>query len=147
MLKTIFMIEKLESIITEYKMYQDQLYDPDIFSDLDKVRNVNKKLKSLEKVHELSAKYMSMYRAVGEAKEMLIGEIEIDMIDLAKSEITKNQKAMDELEEKLKVELLPKDPNDEKDAFLEVRPAAGGDEAGLFASELLRGYMLFATAQ
>jgi peptide chain release factor 1 len=141
------MIEKLESIIAEYKMYQDQLYDPETFSDMDKVRSVNKKLKSLEKVHELSAKYMSMHRDVAQAKEMLVGETDSDMIEFAKSEITSNQKAMEALEEELKVELLPKDPNDEKDAFLEVRPAAGGDEAGLFASELLRGYMLFAAAQ
>lgn len=141
------MLEKLESIVAEYKMYQDQLYDPEIFGDMDKVKWVNKKLKSLQKVYDLSTKYISTLHDVNDAKQTLQSETDADMIEFAKWEINSWQKKLDELEEELKVELLPKDPNDEKDAFLEIRPAAGGDEAWLFASELLRAYMLFAVSQ
>ncbi len=141
------MLEKLESIIAEYKMYQDQLYDSEIFTDIEKVKWINKKLKSLQKVYDLSIKYISTSEEIHDAKSMLQSDTDMDMIDFAKSEINLGQKKLELLEEELKVELLPKDPNDEKDAFLEIRPAAGGDEAGLFASELLRGYMLFAVSQ
>lgn len=141
------MIEKLESIMAEYKMYQDQLFDPDIFADMDKVKSVNKKLKSLQTIYDLASKYISAHQAAQDAKQILDIETDGDMIEFAKSEIALWQKIMESLEDEVKVELLPKDPNDEKDAFLEIRPAAGGDEAWLFASELLRGYMLYAAWQ
>jgi peptide chain release factor 1 len=141
------MTEKLRQIIREYETLRDQLYDPEIFGDQSKLKVINRQLKSQEKLYDLGVQYCKWMDQLTSSKHMLETESDPDFMDLAKSEIIDAENHLAPLEELIKDELLPKDPNDDKDIYLEIRPAAGGDEAWLFASELLRAYLAYAQAQ
>jgi len=141
------MLEKLKTIIAEYEALRNQLYDPEVFGDQSKLKTISRKLKSQEKLYDLAVQYISQYNQLSEAKNILETESDPDMMDLAKEQLSQAQSALEPLEELIKLELIPKDPNDDKDIFLEIRPAAGGDEAWLFAWELLRAYLWYASWQ
>lgn len=141
------MYEKLKSIIWEYETLRNQLYEPEVFSDQSKLKIINRQLKSQEKLYELAIQYCKWTDQLTSSKHMLETESDPEFMDLAKSEIIDAENHLVPLEEAIKEELLPKDPNDDKDIYLEIRPAAGGDEAWLFASELLRAYLAYAQAQ
>jgi len=141
------MLEKLNHIISEYESLRNQLYDPEVFGDQSKLKVINRKLKSQEKLYELSIQYVKYHHQLQSAKQIMQETNDDEMVELAKEEISDAQTQLDDLEEKLKLELVPKDPNDDKDIYLEIRPAAGGDEAGLFAGELLRAYLGYASSQ
>lgn len=141
------MLDKLNHIISEYEALRNQLYDPEVFGDQSKLKVINRKLKSQEKLYELSTQYIHHHNQLSEAKQILQTESDPDMMDLAKEQLGDAQTALLPIEELIKTELIPKDPNDDKDIYLEIRPAAGGDEAGLFASELLRAYLWYASSQ
>ncbi len=141
------MFDKLQWIEQAYQKLQDQLYDPVIGSDQNKAREINKKLMALEESYNLYQIYKKLDAQKKEAEAMLASETDTDMIALAQEQLDNALQEIPEIEDKLKVALLPKDPNDDKDIFLEIRPAAGGDEAGLFAAELLKWYMLYAQKQ
>jgi peptide chain release factor 1 len=123
------MLEKLKTIIAEYEALRNQLYDPEVFGDQSKLKTISRKLKSQEKLYDLAVQYISQYNQLSEAKNILETESDPDMMDLAKEQLSQAQSALEPLEELIKLELIPKDPNDDKDIFLEIRPAAGGDEA------------------
>lgn len=137
------MFENLQKITQEYKETEALLLDPAIFSDYKKMKEVSRKLNNQKKIYELSQKYIQAYNELNEAKEVLNNSDEKDLLELAKLQIDEAQKILDDLEDPIKQELLPKDPNDDKDIFLEIRPAAWWDEAWLFANELLRCYLLY----
>lgn len=141
------MVEKLRQIISEYEALRDQLYDPEVFGDQSKLKVISRKLKSQEKLYDLSIQYCQAMNQLTEAKHILETESDPDMMDLAKWEINEAEAKITPLEEEIKLELVPKDPNDDKDIYLEIRPAAGGDEAWLFAWELLRAYLWYASSQ
>lgn len=140
------MIETLEAIEKTYQDLQQQLYDPAVATDQQKVITISKKVQSLEQAHTLYQEYKKLLSEQKEAEEIISGETDEDMISLAREQLIAAQEQIPELEEKIKIALLPKGPNDDKDIFLEIRPAAWGDEAGLFAAELLKAYMLYAQA-
>jgi peptide chain release factor 1 len=123
------MTEKLRQIISEYETLRNQLYDPEVFGDQTKLKVINRQLKSQEKLYELAVQYIKASDQLAEAKYILETESDPDMMDLAKGEIIDAETKLTPLEEAIKEELLPKDPNDDKDIYLEIRPAAGGDEA------------------
>jgi peptide chain release factor 1 len=123
------MYEKLKSIIREYETLRNQLYEPEVFGDQSKLKTINRQLKSQEKLYELAVQYIKASDQLTEAKHILETESDTDMMDLAKGEIADAESKLAPLEEAIKEELLPKDPNDDKDIYLEIRPAAGGDEA------------------
>lgn len=137
------MFENLQKIIQDYRDTESLLLDPDVFSDHKKLKDINRKLNNQKKIYELALEYIKAYHELSEWKEILNNSTEKELVDLAKLQIEDAQNIIDNLEEPIKQELLPKDPNDDKDIFLEIRPAAGGDEAGLFANELLRSYLLY----
>ncbi len=141
------MLDKLQSIEKTYLDLQAQLYDPIVATDQKLAREINKKLLNLEEAFNLFQIYKKVDSQKKEAESMLASETDDEMITLAKAELDDALSKIPELEEKLKVALLPKDPNDDKDVFLEIRPAAGWDEAWLFAAELLKAYMLYAQNQ
>ncbi len=120
------------------------MMDPEVVSDLDKTRKIAKQMSNLEEVYTLFQDYKVFVANRDEAKEILSVEKDAEMIDMAKEQLSEATSSIEEYEQKIKVALLPKDPNDDKNIFLEIRPAAGGDEAGLFAAELLRAYILYA---
>ena len=138
------MIEKLQSIIQKYEALNEQLMQPETASDVQKTIGINKELSNLQESYDLSKSYIKYYDQLQGAKEIIDTESDEEIVEMAKEERKESEKMLEELEEKLKIALLPKDPNDDKNIFLEIRPAAGGDEAGLFAAELLRMYLAFA---
>lgn len=138
------MLDKLLQIEANYNSIQEQLMDPETLSDQKKLIELNKKSQSLQEAYDLFQQYKKYIAQKKEAEEILNNESDADMLEMAKDQLSEANDALAELEDQLKVALLPKDPNDDKDIFLEIRPAAGGDEAGLFAAELLKAYMLYA---
>ncbi len=137
------MINKLTHIIDKYERLQQQTMDPKIASDVQKSIEINKELSSLQKAYDLAIQYRKYYNQLQEAKELLNSDEDDEMKNMAKEEKREAESLLIDLEKQLKIALLPTDPNDDKNIFLEIRPAAGGDEAGLFAAELLKMYINF----
>lgn len=123
------------------------MMDEAVYSDQQKTREVNKQLSDLEEAYQIAVGYQKAYAEREEANQILNSESDSDFLEMAQDQKDTANKRLEELEEQFKIALLPKDPNDDKNIFLEVRPAAGGDEAWLFASELLKCYMLYAQKQ
>ncbi len=141
------MIEQAQNIITKYNHIKEQMMDEAVYSDLQKSRELNKELSDLEEAYDISIAYQQAQSELAEANEILSTESDSDFLEMAKEQLYSAQEQITQLQEAFKIAMLPKDPNDDKNIFLEVRPAAGGDEAGLFASELLKCYMLYAQKQ
>ena len=138
------MIDKLLEIIQNYDNLREQSISPEVIWDMKKSIQINKDISNMQQQYELSILYKKYYDQLQEAKEILDTEDDQDMIDMAKEQKKESESELSKLEEKLKIALLPKDPNDDKNIFLEIRPAAGWDEAGLFAAEMLRMYLAYA---
>jgi peptide chain release factor 1 len=137
----------LDNLVAEYEALEMKLGDPEIFKDQKKVREVASRKKGIEKAVELYKEYKAMYEALADNKEMLDAEKDNEMRDMLKEEIKEIEEKIPEMEETLKVALLPQDPNDDKNIMVEIRAGAGWDEAALFAGELSRAYLVFAEAE
>ncbi len=138
------MLEKLKKIADKYELLSQQLYDPEIGADQQKAMKINRELSSLRESYELYKQIETATHQLDEAKQLLETESDPDTIELAKAQLEEAQAQLEGMDEKVQVALLPQDPNDDKNIFLEIRPAAGGDESGLFAAELLRMYLRYA---
>lgn len=138
------MIDKLKKVRDEYLDLQKKAGTPEIASDQIEYTKIMKKLKTLENAYNLYNEFAIIMRDIEDSEEMLKTEKDDEMIAMAKEQLDFAKKAREEMEEKVKLELLPKDPNDMKDCIVEIRAGAGGDEASLFAAELSRSYMRFA---
>ena len=137
----------LDNLVTEYEHLEKKLSDPDIFKDQKKVREVATRKKSIELAVNLYKEYKKANESLVENKQMLDAEKDEEMRDLLKDEIKILEETIPEMEENLKVSLLPTDPNDERNIIVEVRAGTGGDEAALFAWELSKSYIMFAEAE
>lgn len=140
------MLERLEAIEERYNKLNELLSDPDIISDTDKLRDYSKEQSDLEPTVIAYRQYRDASEELQGAQEMLQEKLDKDMADMVKEEVAELEAQMSSLEEELKILLLPKDPNDDKNVIVEIRAAAGGDEAGLFAGDLYRMYARFAEA-
>ncbi|MBY7144742.1 peptide chain release factor 1 [Virgibacillus sp. NKC19-3] len=138
------MLERLQSLEDRYDTLNEMLSDPDIISDTAKLREYSKEQAGLEDVVQAYRKYKDVTAQLKDAKEMQEDNLDDEMEEMVKAEITELEQSKEELEEKMKVLMLPKDPNDDKNVFMEIRGAAGGDEAALFAGDLYRMYSQFA---
>lgn len=141
------MFEKLAEVETLYEELERRMSDPDLVNDMDEYRRVHKQYSDLTEVVAKFRQYQDAARELDETEEMLHGALDDEMRDLAQAELNELKDTGAQLEDDLKVMLLPKDPNDEKDVILEVRGAEGGEEAALFAGDLLRMYMRYAEKQ
>jgi len=137
----------LDNLVAEYEELENKLGDPEIFKDQKKVRQVASRKKSIEWAVNLYKEYKAVNDALVENKEMLYWEKDEEMREMLKEEIKEIEIKIPEMEEILKIELLPKDPNDDKNIMVEVRAGTGWDEAALFAWELARAYLTFAEAE
>jgi peptide chain release factor 1 len=137
----------LDNLVSEYSSLEAKLSDPEIFKDQKKVREVATRKKSIEEAVNIYKEYKTSFEALEENKAMLYTEKDEDMRELIKLEISETENKIPELEEKLKISLLPKDPNDDKNIIVEVRAWTGWDEASLFAWELSRAYISFAEGE
>lgn len=138
------MLEKLQHIGTRYEYLQQQQYEPDIIGDQQKMRHIHQELTNLEEWYELYTKIKDQTALLDEAKLLLRSESDPEMIQLAKAQLEDAETSLAELNQQVEIILLPRDPNDDKNIYLEIRPAAGGDESWLFATELLRMYLRYA---
>jgi len=138
------MEEKLQKLVDEFEEINKQIVDPEVISNQPEYKKLTIRRAELEPAVELFTKYKEIKTNVTDAKELLNDESDQEMTDYYKKEIEAGESKLEELEEKLKIELVPKDPNDIKNAIVEVRAGAGGDEAALFAGELARMYMRYA---
>lgn len=140
------MFSKLDAVESRYEEVNLQLQKPDIASNQTKYRAFMKELSELEKVVIAYRSYKKKTEDLASSKAML-SENDDELRDMAKEEIKSLEPEIEKLEAELKILLLPKDPNDEKNIILEIRAGAGGDEASLFADELFRGYCYYASTQ
>lgn len=138
------MLDKLANIEKRYLELREQSMDSEIISDTKRSIAINKEISSLQDIYDLIQTYKQADQQHKEAQEMINTEKDAEMIEMAKEQLKESESLIEELDKKIKVALLPKDPNDDKNIFLEIRPAAGGNEAGLFAAELLRMYLGYA---
>ena len=118
------LLEKLEKLEEKYQNLKQKLYDPNISNDVDQLIKINKQLAELEDIHKLYLDYKKTIEEIEEAKQIIEEETDEEMVQLAKQQLKEAENKKEELEQKIKIALLPKDPNDDKDIYLEIRPAA-----------------------
>ena len=138
------MLEKLKSAEEKYVGIENRLAEPDIFSDNENYTKLMKEYKALTPVIEKFRKYKRTDTECREAREMLEEALDADMREMVTEEYKALQKQSETLLEELKVLLLPRDPNDDKNVMVEIRAGAGGEEAALFAAVLYRMYSMYA---
>ncbi len=138
------MLDKIIKIEEKYTELGEILSKPEIIQDYNKFRDLSKQRKSMEETVELYHKWQEATDAIKDATELLHGEQDEEMRNFLKAEIASNEEKIADYSEKMKVLLLPRDPMDDKDIMLEIRGSAGGDEANIFAGDLMRMYMRYA---
>jgi peptide chain release factor 1 len=137
------MIDKLEAIKARFEQLGVALTNPEIVSDNKKFSQTSKEYKKLEKIVDAYKRYRACIDGIAFGKEVLETETDADLREMAKEELELQNSSKDGLEEEIRQLLIPKDPQDEKNAIIEVRAGTGGDEASIFAGDLLRMYMRF----
>jgi peptide chain release factor 1 len=141
------MFERLDQIEARYEELTQALASPDIMNDSAKYQKTAKAHSEITPVVEKYREYKDLKRGIAESKTMLADETDPDMRAYAEEELAKLEPRLPVIEEELKILLLPKDPNDEKNVILEIRAGTGGDEATLFAAEVFRMYNRYAESQ
>ncbi len=134
------MLDKLKAIYEKTVHLEEQLSDPSVIGDMDRFKRVNKEYKDLQPLVKAYKEYKKLLDDIEQAKEMLD---DADMRSMAKEELIVLEPRKNELDEEIKALLIPKDPEDSKDVFFEIRSGTGGDEASLFAGDLYRMYQRF----
>ena len=136
--------EKVEQIEKKYQELGVALSDPNIIQDYEKFRDLSKQRKTMEETVEIYYKYKEAMETIKDSKEMLYVEKDASMKEFLNAEIAEAEENIENYEHRLKVLLLPRDPMDDKDIMLEIRGSAGGDEANIFAGDLMRMYLRYA---
>ncbi len=137
------MFSKLKELEEKYMALENEMSQPDIFNDRQRYLKVAKEHAELEEVVKAYRDYQKLEKQIEENKALL-SDPDPEIQELAKEELTQQKKEIERLKEKIKILLLPKDPNDEKNVLLEIRAGTGGDEAALFAADLFRMYSRYA---
>ena len=141
------MFDQLDSFIIRYDELSELLSDPDVISDTKRFMELTKEESNLRPKVETFKRHQQVVEEIGDTEEMLGEGLDSEMAEMAKEELASLKKEKVELEEKIKFLLLPEDPNDGKNIIMEIRGAAGGDEAALFAGDLLSMYQKYAESQ
>lgn len=141
------MFDKLQEVEKKFEKVERDLQRPEVANDQKKYQQLMKEFSELQPLVEVFRKYTDVKKQIKENKQLLIDEKDEDLRDLAKEDLALLEPELEVLEQELKLSLLPKDPNDNKNVILEIRAGAGGDEASLFAEELFRAYQHFAQSQ
>ena len=138
------MFDKLEDLLIRFEEILSELQEPDVANDQNRFRKLMKEQNDLTPIVEAYKEYKACKQAIADSLEMLDEESDEELKELAKEELSESKKRVEELEHELKILLLPKDPNDDKNVIVEIRAGAGGDEAALFAAEIYRMYLHYA---
>lgn len=141
------MFDKLEDLVARYEEIMRQIAEPDVASDGAKFTELMKEQSELAPIVETFRAYQKKRQSIEDSLELLNAESDEEMRQMAKEELAEARDSVEELEEKLKILLLPKDSNDDKNVIIEIRGGAGGDEAALFAAEIYRMYRHYAESR
>jgi peptide chain release factor 1 len=141
------MFDRLQAVEDRYEKLTELLSDPDIINDPKKLRDYSKEQADLEETVQTYRKYKDVKQQLQDAKAMLEEKLDAEMREMVKEEVSELEAQKEELEAQLKVLLIPKDPNDDKNVIMEIRGAAGGEEAALFAGTLFRMYSRYAESK
>ncbi len=138
------MFDKLEGLLIRFEEILGELQEPDVVNNQDRFRKLMKEQNDLSPIVEAYKEYKECKQTIQDSLDMLNEESDEDMKEMLKEELNSSKVRVEELEGELKILLLPKDPNDDKNVIVEIRGGAGGDEAALFAAEIYRMYQHFA---
>ena len=141
------MFDKLEDLVHHYEELMNLLSEPDVANDTNRFRKLMKEQNDLAPIVEAYKEYKAGKQNIEDSLAMLEEESDEEMRELAKEELSESKAKVEELEQKLKILLLPKDPNDDKNVVVEIRAGAGGEEAALFAAEIFRMYVHYAESR
>ena len=136
-------LAKLDGIRQKYAAISEQITDPAVMNDMKRYIQLNKEYKELGPIVEAADRYRTAVANLQEAKDILVNEKDEEMREMARGEVETLEPAIEQLEEDIKLMLIPADPQDGKNAIMEIRGGAGGDEAAIFAGDLLRMYLKF----
>lgn len=138
---------QLEGLVAHYDELQEMMADPEVINDTKRYMEISKEASDLHDVVEKYQKYKTDKKEIIDNNEIISSESDSDLVEMAKEENNSLEQEIVDLEDEIKILMLPKDPNDDKDIIMEIRGAAGGDEASLFAGDLLRMYEKYAERQ
>ncbi len=138
------MIDRLEATLDKYNSIQEELTKPEVLSDIKKTKELSKEMSSIEDIVNCYKKYKKVLSDIEEAEEMVKDP---ELSEIAKEEIKTLTQEKERLDQELEILLIPKDPNDSKNVVIEIRGAAGGDEANIFAGDLFRMYTRYAESK
>ena len=138
------MFDKLEDLLHHYEELMNTLSEPDVANDPNRFRKLMKEQSDLQPIVDAYKEYKACKQTIEDSLAILDEESDEEMRELAKEELNEAKSRLGELEQKLKILLLPKDPNDDKNVIVEIRAGAGGEEAALFAAEIYRMYVHYA---
>lgn len=142
------MTDKLEAVEKKFENINEQLCDPDVVSDIEKYRTLMQEVKHLAPIVEKYREFKSANADFEEAQSLLNESgLEKDLRDMAQEQLEESRAKLETIKEELKVLLLPRDPNDDKNVIIEIRGGAGGEESALFAGSLFRMYSMYAEAR
>ena len=138
------MLDKLRLVEARYAEMSERAAQPDFYNDPKAASKLLKEQRQLEPIVEAYRQYLKVRQEQSDLREMLDGQLDPDMRELCQEEFSQSKKDLEELEQRLKILLLPRDPNDEKDVIMEIRGGVGGEESALFAHSLFRMYSMYA---
>ena len=141
------LLEKVLSLQDKYKKLEAQLADPEVIADMKKFVQLNKDYKQLQPIIQTGLEYKRMVDELAQAKDILMNEKDDDLKEMAREEIAGLEPKLPEMEQNLKLLLIPADPDDGKNAMVEIRGGTGGDEAAIFAGDLVRMYQHYAESR
>ena len=141
------MFDRLEDLLIRYEELMSELSEPDVANNPERFRKLMKEQSDLTPIVEAYKEYKQCKQNIEDSLAMLDEETDEEMKELANEELNDSKARVEELEQKLKILLLPKDPNDDKNVIVEIRAGAGGDEAALFAAEIYRMYVHYAESR
>ena len=141
------MFDKLEDLLHHFEEIMSELAEPNVANNQERFRMLMKEQSDLTPIVEAYKEYKKSKQDIEDSLALLDEETDEDMKEMLKEELSSAKKRVEELEQKLKILLLPKDPNDDKNVIVEIRAGAGGDEAALFAAEIYRMYVHYAESQ
>ena len=138
------MLDKLEPVINRYHEIEESMADPEIAANFERVQELARERASLENLVNIGIKYKELVSEIEDLQSLIHGRSEPELVVMAKEEMEAAQAKLEELTQSLRLELLPKNPNDDRDVIIEIRAGTGGAEAGIFAADLYRAYSRYA---
>lgn len=141
------MLEKLELLEEKFEEINTQLLDPNVFNDMKRYAQLNKEFKDLQRIVDKTRVYKNLLGTIANAKDIIATEKDSELVEMAKEELVSLEPQVEPLEQEIRMLLIPKDPEDARNAIIEIRAGAGGDEASIFAGDLMRMYIRYCERQ